>query len=101
MFSLSFLERERASAHACEQGVEWEGRELLGDARPSRDLELQSNAAFRAVVSPASGYRLPAVLRLAGWQLARGKQSRSAGLGVKCRGGALTARIGRRRRQQG
>lgn len=35
----------------CPEGVGWEGREL-GDARPSHDLELQSDAAFRAVVTP-------------------------------------------------
>ena len=32
--------------------VEWEGRKLIGDAKPSRDLELQNDAAFGAVVIP-------------------------------------------------
>ncbi|KAK1346642.1 hypothetical protein QTO34_000502 [Cnephaeus nilssonii] len=38
------------------------GGELLGDARPSRDRELQRDAASGAVVTP-SGYQLPAARR--------------------------------------
>ncbi|XP_046529294.1 protein BEX3 isoform X1 [Equus quagga] len=76
------------------------GGELGSDAGPSRDRELQSDAAFRAVVTPVwvPAPRCPAHGGLASGP---GKRSRSAGPSVKCRGGSLGARIGRRRRRQG
>ncbi|XP_058569451.1 protein BEX1-like isoform X1 [Neofelis nebulosa] len=43
-----------------------------------------------------AGYQLPAALGRAGWHWARGKRSRSAGLGVKCCSSTRTARIRRK-----
>uniref|UniRef100_G1MJR9 Brain expressed X-linked 3 n=12 Tax=Carnivora TaxID=33554 RepID=G1MJR9_AILME len=57
-----------------------------GDARPSRDLELQSDAAFGAVVIPVW---VPGSPLSCAWRAGIGPEE--SGAGVKCRGGALTA----------
>lgn len=60
------------------------GGELLGDARPSRDRELQRDAASGAVVTP-SGYQLPAARR------------RRAGIGPRDGGAGLRVPVPRPR----
>ena len=71
-------------------GVEWEGRKLVGDARPSHDLELQSDAAFPCSRQSLLGTGFP--LSCA-WRAGIGPKESRAGKGS----GARAPRPGRQR----